>query len=73
MACGIYPVVEPSVADPIPENAVYCIACKTVYAKPADGGRSGLGASCPHCGYIGWIAVRLASDPPRRIDERPTA
>jgi hypothetical protein len=47
-----------------PVDAVYCIACGTVYSKPADGGRSGVGQQCPACSHVGWIAVGFADRTP---------
>ena len=51
-------------------DAVYCIACRTVYSKPADGGGSRVGEKCPACGHVGWIAVGLAGRTPQVPEAR---
>jgi phage FluMu protein Com len=43
-------------------DEVRCLACGTIYAKPVEG-PSGIGASCPRCGDIGWLAISIPLDP----------
>ena len=55
-------------------ESVRCLACGTVYGKPARGGTQRLNPGCPECGYVGWLSVDLPLRPlsePHRSDEDP--
>ena len=55
-------------------ESVRCLACGTVYGKPARGGTQRLNPGCPECGYVGWLSVDLSLRPlsgPSRSDEDP--
>jgi hypothetical protein len=42
---------------------VRCLECGAIYSKPAGGGTSCSNPGCPHCGYVGWAATSLLTDP----------
>ena len=55
-------------------ESVRCLACGTVYAKPARGGTARLNPGCPECSYVGWLSVDLPLTPRsslRHSDEDP--
>jgi len=35
-------------------QSVRCLACNSVYTKPAGGGTTLKNPGCPECGYLGW-------------------
>ena len=35
-------------------SSIRCLACGTVYPKPAAVGTAESNPGCPHCGYVGW-------------------
>ena len=47
-------------------ETVCCLACTTVYSKPASGGTATRNPGCPSCGYVGWAAVTPAEALQRR-------
>jgi hypothetical protein len=58
---GIHPHVtahpDPGETDrPPPDDAVRCLGCGTVYAKPLDGSA---GSACPACGDVSWLALAV--------------
>lgn len=42
---------------------VRCLACATVYVKPAGGGTIARNPGCPTCGYVGWVYVAVSAEP----------
>lgn len=36
-------------------EAVRCLECGGVYAKPTTGGTAQANPGCPECGYVGWV------------------
>ena len=42
---------------------VRCLDCSTSYSKPADGGTVHENPGCPRCGYLGWIATTVPTEP----------
>jgi hypothetical protein len=41
---------------------VRCLACGTVYPKPAALGTAESNPGCPRCGYVGWVPAEADSD-----------
>lgn len=41
---------------------VRCLECRTEYAKPTGGGTRESNPGCPHCGYVGWVAVSAGGE-----------
>lgn len=42
---------------PAPSDAVRCLDCGAVYARPSSSISLRKESGCPACGYVGWIAV----------------
>ena len=42
-------------------ESVRCLDCGAVYAKPSGGGTVRENPGCPDCGYVGWVATRIAA------------
>jgi predicted nucleic acid-binding Zn-ribbon protein len=47
--------MEPAPARLNPVEAVACLGCGTVYAKPSGRGTLSTNPGCPECGYVGWL------------------
>ena len=45
---------------------VRCLDCSTSYSKPAGGGTVHENPGCPRCGYLGWIATTVPTEPAAR-------
>jgi hypothetical protein len=58
---GVIVDVEQHAETPILEliESVRCLACGSVYAKPARGGTVAANPGCPGCGYLGWLPLAL--------------
>jgi hypothetical protein len=48
-------------------EAVRCLDCGTVYARPVEGGTVSKNPGCPECGYLGWLSssIPFNEDVPR--------
>jgi phage FluMu protein Com len=44
----------------IDDQLVRCLSCRKVYAKPGAPGSAQI-ASCPRCGYVGWISAAVGA------------
>jgi len=43
-------------------SPVRCLACGTVYPKPAALGTAESNPGCPRCGYVGWVPADADED-----------
>jgi predicted nucleic acid-binding Zn-ribbon protein len=52
-------------------SPVRCLACGTVYPKPASLGTAESNPGCPECGYVGWTPADQQEDDEVREEEGP--
>jgi hypothetical protein len=60
-------------------SSVRCLACGTVYPKPASIGMAESNPGCPRCSYVGWAPADADEDdevmegpaPLRSVADRP--
>jgi hypothetical protein len=44
-------------------EAVRCLECGALYAKPSGGGTVRQNPGCPECGYLGWLPAAIPLTP----------
>ena len=55
-------------------ESVRCLACGSIYSKPAGGGTVRQNPGCPECSYVGWIGLGVSlneGSQPRRFAADP--